>query len=280
MKHTAKDMIEMLRAHYIAPSKPAGGYFVPELTAPHSNRRADLIWLPLTSQERGRIIGHEVKVSRADIIQELADPTKADAWARYCSQWWLVVSDPDLLFGLAVPEHWGIMAPPSGRLRRSMTVVRPAPELRPEDRADALGTILARMFFAGDDADTRLSEAERRAERAETREENWRAQHREMRDKLSALGELGYEQDLASELIQALRTERVGELLRYARPDAKVIAQAALNHAAVDQRTAQMIQRLDRTVKQIGQMQDFSDVMEKLTGMRRRIEADSGRQES
>ncbi|MEX8058723.1 hypothetical protein [Microbacterium sp. 16-032] len=143
--HNAKDMIEMLRGHYIAPSKPAGGYFAPELTAPNSARRADLIWLPMTSQERGRIIGHEVKVSRADVIQELSDPTKADAWARYCSQWWLVVSDPALIEGLEVPERWGIMAPPSGRLRRSMTIVRPAPELRPEDRADALATVLARI---------------------------------------------------------------------------------------------------------------------------------------
>lgn len=271
---TAKEMVELLRGHYIAPSKPAGGYFAPELTAPNSSRRADLIWLPLTSQERGRIVGHEVKVSRADVVQELADPTKADAWARYCSQWWLVVADPSLVDGLTIPDRWGIMAPPSGRRRRSMTIVRPAPELRPDDAADALATVLARMFFAGDDADTRIAVAEERAERAKADADAWHERYRDTYSKLSALGELGYEQELAQDLIRGLREARVGEMYRYARPETATIVAAALDHAVVARRTADMIARLDRAVKQVGTLSEFGSLMEKLTGMRRRIESE------
>lgn len=271
---TAKEMIELLHGHYIAPSKPAGGYFAPELTAPNSSRRADLIWLPLTSQERGRIVGHEVKVSRADVVQELADPTKADAWARYCSQWWLVVADPSLVDGLTIPDRWGIMAPPSGRRRRSMTIVRPAPELRPDDAADALATILARMFFAGDDAEARIAVAEERAERAKADADAWSERYHDAYSRLSALGELGYEQELAQDLIRGLREARVGELYRYARPETATIVAAALDHAVVARRTADMIARLDRAVKQVGTLSEFGALMEKLTGMRRRIESE------
>lgn len=269
---TAKDMIDLLRGHYIAPRKPAGGYFAPELTAPNSARRADLIWLPLTSQDRGRIIGHEVKVSRADVVQELADPTKADAWAQFCSQWWLVVSDPELITGLSVPEHWGVMAPPSGRLRRTMTVLRPAPELRPQDRADALAAIMSRMFFAGDDAVARLADAEQRAERAKVDADAWHDRYRDVYSQLSALGELSYERELTADVVRAMSRLRVAEVHRYVRPDAETIAQAALDHSVVAARTAEMIRRLESNRRQIEQMQDFSRVTEKLTVMRRRIE--------
>lgn len=39
------------------------------------------------------LIGHEVKVSRADWLHELKQPEKAEAWKRFCHEWYLVVSD-------------------------------------------------------------------------------------------------------------------------------------------------------------------------------------------
>jgi len=134
-------MITMLRRHYLPEGRQPAGIFAPEIQAPTSTRRADLIWQDVTTVGKGRLVGHEVKVARADVLAELADPLKADAWQRYCDEWWLVLADPTLVDGLDVPELWGIMAPPSGRRTRSMTIVRQAPRLQPVDKAPAFETI-------------------------------------------------------------------------------------------------------------------------------------------
>jgi len=83
------------------------------------------------STERGErrqvLHGHEVKVSRSDWLAELRDPTKADAWRRYCDRWWLVA--PRDVVRDDLPVGWGHLAPDSqGRLR----VVVQAPLLTPE----------------------------------------------------------------------------------------------------------------------------------------------------
>lgn len=54
------------------------------------------------------IHGHEVKVSRSDWLAELADPGKAEAIARYCTYWWLVVSDRSIVRD-DLPDGWGLM---------------------------------------------------------------------------------------------------------------------------------------------------------------------------
>lgn len=149
-KRTAHQMHEMLAKHYAPPpSKPPGGRIIKEIQAPQSTRQADALYLPTTSAERGRIIGHEIKVSRSDLIQELRDPHKADAWKRYCSRWWLVISDAAFLEGLDIPDDWGILTPPSRENTRFMTVVRKAPLLTPNgDMAAAWGTIFAKTAYA------------------------------------------------------------------------------------------------------------------------------------
>lgn len=140
---TAADVIGMLRRHYLPEGRPPGGIFAPEIQCPAGQRRADLLWMPTGWSTGSGIIGHEVKVTRADVMAELADATKADAWARYCTHWWLVVADPSLIDGLAIPEAWGVMAPPSGRRTRSMTILRDAPKLKPIDMAPAYARIAA-----------------------------------------------------------------------------------------------------------------------------------------
>jgi len=142
-KLNAKDMIEMLRRHYLPEGRPAGGVFAPEIMSPDGRRKADLIWQSVTKAGEYRLVGHEVKVSRSDVIAEIQDPTKAEAWMQFCDQWWLVVSDPEMLKGLEIPETWGIMAPPSGRLKRSMTVVKPAAILKPIHQADGLRRLVS-----------------------------------------------------------------------------------------------------------------------------------------
>lgn len=142
-KLNAKEMIQMLRRHYLPEGRPAGGVFAPEIMSPDGRRKADLIWQSVTKAGEYRLVGHEVKVSRSDVIAEIQDPTKAEAWMQFCDQWWLVVSDPEMLRGLDIPETWGIMAPPSGRLKRSMTVVKPAAVLKPIHQADGLRRLVS-----------------------------------------------------------------------------------------------------------------------------------------
>ncbi|QWS68205.1 nuclease [Gordonia phage VanLee] len=139
---TAVDVRAMLTRHYLPENRPPAGILAFEIGSPDGRRNADALWAPLTLAGKRALIGHEIKVSRSDVAAELADLTKADAWARYCDQWWLTVSDPKLVEGFEIPEHWGIMAPPSGRRTRSMTIVRPAPELRPIDKAPAFHRLL------------------------------------------------------------------------------------------------------------------------------------------
>jgi hypothetical protein len=152
---TANDVIAILRRHYLPDGRPPGGVFAPEVESPCGRRRADLIWLPTTTGARG-LVGHEVKVSRSDILAELSDPTKTDPWMRYCTQWWLVVSDPALVDGLDLPATWGVMSPPSGRRTRTMTVVRPAPGLCPLEPGRGMARLAAWMLHRHTAAEERM----------------------------------------------------------------------------------------------------------------------------
>lgn len=174
----ASDVTAMLRRHYLPEGRPPGGIFAPEIGSPCGKRRADLIWLPTTISGGRGMVGHEIKVTRADVLAELADPSKADPWAKYCSRWWLVVADLALVDGLALPEAWGVMAPPSGRRTRSMTIVRPAPKLDPVDRTPGLERLTAWMHYRGHEKAARLrmdlESAERRIKQLEAQADTLR----------------------------------------------------------------------------------------------------------
>lgn len=157
-KPTARGMIELLRAHYMPPSRPAAGIFASEIQAPDSERRADLIWQGCTAAAGRQLVGHEIKVTRQDLLAELTDPTKSDPWQRYCDRWWLVVPAPDLVDGLELPPTWGVLAPPSGRRRSSMTVVVPAPALRPAEQGPALRTLATWLHWKLNDARTTIAQ--------------------------------------------------------------------------------------------------------------------------
>lgn len=147
MATTATDVQAMLRRHYLPEGRPQSGVLVTEVKSPCGRRQADAIWAPLTIGGGNVLVGHEIKVTRSDVLAELADLTKADPWAQYCTYWWLTVSDPALVDGLDIPEAWGVMAPPSGRRTRTMTVLRKAPKLTPMEPATAWRRILAKVHY-------------------------------------------------------------------------------------------------------------------------------------
>jgi hypothetical protein len=103
--------------------------------------------MPATIAGGRGLHGHEIKVSRTDVLAELDDPTKAEPWAQYCSRWWLVLANPRLIDGLDIPDAWGVMAPPSGRRTRSMTVLKPAPELSPHEPGPGIARLAAWQLY-------------------------------------------------------------------------------------------------------------------------------------
>lgn len=179
--HTASTMTELLRQHYNPDGRAMGHLFMPEIGAPGGRRRADLLVAPISiaGAKENTLIGHEIKVTRSDVMAELADPTKADPWLRYCTRWYLVVADPALIEGLTIPDLWGVMAPPSGRRTRSMTILREAPKLTPDgDLSPALSRLAAYMVGRLEGV-VKRAEYDRdswkqRAERAEQREQELR----------------------------------------------------------------------------------------------------------
>lgn len=165
---TASALLAMLRRHYLPDESRPAGIFAPEIQAPGPTRRnADLVWLGCTAATGYQLVGHEIKVSRQDLLAELADLTKSDPWQRYCDRWYLVVTHRSLIEGLELPESWGVMLPPSGRRTRSMTVHRSAPPLTPAEQAPALRTLAAWTHWQLRDIRRNYRELEHRAKRAE-----------------------------------------------------------------------------------------------------------------
>lgn len=162
---TARAMVEMLRRHYITDERHPAWVFAPEIQAPGSARRADVICLGVSAATRGQLVGHEVKVTRTDVMAELADLTKCDPWMRYCDRWWLVLPHLALIDGIDLPDTWGVLLPSSGRRTRSMTVHRPAPALKPAEQAPALRTIAGWQHWRLRDVRNHLADMEKRLQR-------------------------------------------------------------------------------------------------------------------
>lgn len=101
--------------------------------AGHAGNNGQCDFLAINAwQGRGmELVGHEIKVSMTDLRKELADPAKAERFARYCRKWYLV-----LPAGLAnkvkheVPPAWGLLSVGDAKISELQ-----APEVRkqPED---------------------------------------------------------------------------------------------------------------------------------------------------
>lgn len=111
---------------------------VADATGVQASRRADAVAMSLWPS-RGLIVrGFEIKVSRGDYKREAADPSKAEAIARYCDEWWMVtpeglIREPET----ELPPAWGLMVPGKGD---GLRVVRKA------ERTEAAP--LSRAFLA------------------------------------------------------------------------------------------------------------------------------------
>jgi hypothetical protein len=135
--------MDALTAHYRKPGTDQDGeVLLPEVAAPGSNRRADLVRIGLWPSRGYGIDVHELKVSRSDWQRELDEPAKADAWWPYSSRFW-VVAPPRMIRPEEMPPGWGLMEPPTqANRRRFRVVVKPAerePKLTVALLADLVG---------------------------------------------------------------------------------------------------------------------------------------------
>lgn len=247
---TAQAMIGLLRRHYLPDEQKPAWVFAPEIQAPGPvGRKADLICLGCTAATGTALVGHEVKVTRADVLVELADLTKSDPWQRYCNRWWLVIPHPQLIEGLELPASWGVLTPPSGRRTRSMTVHRPAPDLRPVEQAPALRTLARWQHWQIRDLRARLSqlgdELERERNTMRRLDDSARAQrdpNRHVIDQIvTALGGAGFSGTEVGDWRRPVQVDDVVAALRdlgevRARRDE---ALRAIKHAREDLETAQ-----------------------------------------
>lgn len=242
MKST--DLLDLLRRHYIADEDRPAGIFAPEIGAPNSSRRADLIWQATTASSGKPLIGHEIKVDRRDLINELADPTKSDPWQRYCNRWWLVVPHRSLIEGLELPPTWGVLTPPSGRRRRSMTVEVEAPELKPDEQTPAVLRLAEWLHWRLQDERREHQFDRHQLERA--REEL----HTQVPDNAASVGR---EHQLVAEIVAGLGG--VGLFGEIGRWDLKVepadVIEALLDLGSVRHQRDQARHTLDRSQEQL-----------------------------
>lgn len=140
------DLLARLKRHYIKPGQPLpGGMFLPEVGMNGSwgaSRRCDAIYVGFTSSSGRLLVGHELKVTRADWLKELEDREKADAWADHCHEWWLVTG-PDIVQDGELPAGWGHMVP--GKSRTRMKVLqKPVRHLERQPSWDVVRSVMSR----------------------------------------------------------------------------------------------------------------------------------------
>lgn len=127
MPESTKVLLQLLERHYIKPGPMPGGVFVPECGVNGgfgAGSRADALYVGFTSSSGRLLIGHELKVSRADWRKELDTAGKADFWADNCHAWYVVAPGPEIVPKDEVPHGWGLLYPSSRSKTRMQVVVK------------------------------------------------------------------------------------------------------------------------------------------------------------
>lgn len=146
-RETTKSLLQLLERHYIKPGPFPGGVFVPEcgINGSGSQSRADALYVGFTSTSGRLLVGHEIKVSRADWRKELDTAGKADFWADNCHQWFIVAPGPEIVPKEEVPAGWGLMYPSPRTKTRMQIVLRPDTHKDRVPSWDAVRSILGRL---------------------------------------------------------------------------------------------------------------------------------------
>ncbi len=112
---TASEINGAIKAKYSGPEWRVW-FEVSQSTGSMSGRRADAVVMNIWPSKAYQLHVFEVKVSRADFKQEMADLTKSDAIGRYADFFWLA-APAGLVAVEEVPEAWGLMVLTKGGMR-------------------------------------------------------------------------------------------------------------------------------------------------------------------
>lgn len=97
-------------------------------TGAKCNRHADAVAMNLWPSRGMEIVGIEVKSYRADFLQELKNPAKAEPVMQFCDRWYLVAADDKIVMPGELPPTWGLLVLQGGRLVQKVE----APKLTPK----------------------------------------------------------------------------------------------------------------------------------------------------
>ena len=115
-KVTADDIRKALSERYCEPDWYLG-FEVGDGCGSEVTRHADAIAICPYPSRGYEALGFEIKVSKQDLKHEIEQPAKAEALAKYCNYWYLVVPK-GLTDGINIPEPWGIIEYIDGKLRQ------------------------------------------------------------------------------------------------------------------------------------------------------------------
>ena len=156
----------------------------------NATRTMDALAMSLWPSRGLELHGHEIKVSRADWLRELKDPSKAEVFARLVDRWWLVVSDASIVKAGELPPTWGLMVATG----RGLVVRVQAPALESTGASTSRTFLAALLRAAVRTAEVTPSEvsvavaAARDDERARNADnvERWRVERDDLRDRIRA----------------------------------------------------------------------------------------------
>ncbi len=92
-------------------------------------RTADAIAMGLWPSRGLHMHGFEFKCSRADWLNELKQPEKAEEIGKFCHFWWIVVSSKEFVRVDEVPPNWGLLV----NTGRGLRAEKAAPERPAKD---------------------------------------------------------------------------------------------------------------------------------------------------
>ena len=162
-KLTTEQLLQALRDRYCA---PAWGFLteVGDATGTMKRRSADALAMSLWPSRGLEVHGFELKASRSDWKRELENPQKAEAIAKYCDRWWLVVGDELLVQPGELPPLWGLLIPnPRGGLKVKVE----APQLTPQPLSRSFLAAIVRRVHESQASEKEIAEAVRVARQNE-----------------------------------------------------------------------------------------------------------------
>lgn len=242
---TTPELREMLRVKYSGGSAWAIFEEVHDVTGYGHSRACDAIAMSLWPSKGLELHGFEIKVSRADWLNELRNPDKSETFRKFCDRWWLVVSSRNIVKD-DLPPGWGLLWPRGAKL----VVSRGAPKLEPKPiERDFLAAILRRAYECSVDKDARDDAYQKGREAGE----RWA--------KEEAVMQAGHTEDL-KESIKAFEQLSGLEINKYNGPKLGEAVRALLGLRML----SSPLKRLDRLREDVSiRANELEDVLAKLT---------------